>query len=65
MFKSSRLEVFHEKGVIKKFAKFEKHLCRSHFFNKVAGWKPPMLLQRDPGAGIVMNSPKFSKIHIL
>ena len=29
------------KDVFKNFAKFtEKHICRSLFFNKVAGWKP-------------------------
>ena len=32
------LEVFHEKGVLRNFAKFAgKHLCQSLFFNKVAG----------------------------
>ena len=37
-YKSSRLEVFCKKGVLKNFAKFtEKHLCQSIFFNKVAG----------------------------
>ena len=36
-FKSSRLEVFCKKGVIRNFAKFTgKHLCQSLFFNKVA-----------------------------
>ena len=36
--RSSRLEVFCEKGVLRNFAKFTgKHLCQSLFFNKVAG----------------------------
>ena len=35
---SSRQEVFCEKGVLRNFTKFtRKHLCRSLFFNKVAG----------------------------
>ena len=34
-FRSSRLEVFCEKGVLRIFAKFRgKHLCQSLFFNK-------------------------------
>ena len=37
-FRSSRSEVFCEKGVLKNFAKLTgKHLCPSLFFNKVAG----------------------------
>ena len=37
-FRSSRPEVFCEKGVLRNFAKFTgKHLCQSLFFNKVAG----------------------------
>ena len=36
--RSSRTEVFCEKGVLKNFTKFTgKHLCQSLFFNKVAG----------------------------
>ena len=36
--RSSRSEVFWEKGGLRNFAKFtEKHLYRSLFFNKVAG----------------------------
>ena len=35
------------KDVLKIFAKFtEKHLCRSPFFNKVAGLKPATLLKK-------------------
>ena len=36
--RSSRPEVFSEKGVLRNFAKFTgKHLCQCLFFNKVAG----------------------------
>ena len=36
--RSSRPDVFCEKGVLRNFAKFTgEHLCQSHFFNKVAG----------------------------
>ena len=36
--RSSRLEVFYRKGVLRNFEKFtEKHLSQSLFFNKVAG----------------------------
>ena len=40
--RSSHPAVFcQKKDVLKNFAKFtEKHLCRSLFFNKLAGWKP-------------------------
>ena len=37
-FRSSRPEVFCEKGVLRNFAKFTgKHVCESLFLNKVAG----------------------------
>ena len=37
-YRSSRPEVFCEKGDVRNFAKFTgKHLCQSLFFNKVAG----------------------------
>ena len=36
--RSSRPDLFCEKGVLRNFAKFTgKHLCQSLFFNKVAG----------------------------
>ena len=36
--RSSRPDVFCEKGVLRNFAKFtRKHLCQSLFFKKVAG----------------------------
>ena len=40
-FRSSRLEVFFTKGILKNFAKLAgKHLCQSLFFKKVAGFRP-------------------------
>ena len=45
--RSSHLEVFCKKGVLRNFAKFiGKHLCQSLFFNKVAGRKPACLLKK-------------------
>ena len=39
------VEVFFKKGLFKNFAKFlEKHLCKSLFFNKVAGLTPIILM---------------------
>ena len=39
--RSSRSKVFYKKGVHRNFAKFtEKHLCQSHFLNKVSGLRP-------------------------
>ena len=41
MFRTSRLEVFCKKGVLRNFAKLiGKHLCQSLFFNKVAACFP-------------------------
>ena len=46
-FRSSRLEVFCKKGVLRNFAKFTgKHLCQSLIFNKVAGLRPATLLKK-------------------
>ena len=45
--RSSRLEVFSKKLVIKNFTKFSgKYLCQSIFFNKVAGLRPATLLKK-------------------
>ena len=39
--RSSRLELFWEKGVLKNFVKFTwKHLCQNIYFNKVAELRP-------------------------
>ena len=36
-----------KKGVLRKIGKFTgKHLCQSHFFNKVAGLRPEILLKK-------------------
>ena len=46
-FRSSRPEVFCEKGVLRNFAKFTgKRLCQSLFFNKVADLRPATLLTK-------------------
>ena len=47
LFRSSRPEVFYKKDVFRNFAKFKgKHLCKSLFFNKVAGLRPATLLKK-------------------
>ena len=44
--KSSRLQVFCRKGVLRNFTKFtRKHLYQSLFFNNVAGLRPATLLK--------------------
>ena len=46
-FKSSHLQVFYKKDVLKNFAKFTgKHLSQSLFLNKVAGLRPATLLKK-------------------
>ena len=46
-YRSSRLDVFCKKCVLRNFAKFTgKHLCQSVFFNKVAGLRPASLLKK-------------------
>ena len=62
-FRSSRLEVFCKKDVLRNFAKFKgKHLCQSPFFNKVAGLKPPTLLKKRPWHRCFpVNLAKFAK----
>ena len=45
--RSSRLEVFRKKGVLRNFAKFTgKHQCKSPFFNRVAGPRSAPLLKK-------------------
>ena len=47
IFRSSLLEVFCKKCVLKMLAKFKvKHFCQSIFFNKVAGLKPATLWKK-------------------
>ena len=51
IWRSSRPEVFCEKGLLRKFAKFTgKHLCQSLFFNKVAG---PNFIKKETLAQVV------------
>ena len=59
MFRSSCPELSYEKGILKSFPIFWKHLCWSLLFNKVAGWKALTLLKRDPS---MVLSCEFSKI---
>ena len=50
MKKLSNTEAELKKNILKNFAEFTaKHLCQSHFFNKVAGLSPATLLKRDSG----------------
>ena len=50
---SSRPEVFCKKDVLENFAKFTwKHLCQSLFFNKVAGLRQWLLLNRLTELGL-------------
>ena len=60
-YRSSRLEVFCRKGVLRNFAKFMgKHLCQSLFFNKVPGLRPATLLKkRIRYRCFPVNFPKF------
>ena len=62
-FRSSRLEVFCKKGVLKNFAKFTgKHLCHSLFFHKVVGLRPTTLLKKRPWHRCFpVNFAKFSR----
>ena len=47
-FRSSRLEVFCRRGVLRNFAKFTgKHLCQSLFLNKFPGLKLATLLKKE------------------
>ena len=46
-YRSSSLEVFCKKGVLRNFIKFTgKQLCQSLFFNKIAGLSPATLLKK-------------------
>ena len=46
-YRSSRLEVFCKKGVLRNISKFTgDHLCQSLVFNKVAGLRPETLLNK-------------------
>ena len=46
-YRTSRLEVFCKKEVLRNFVKFAgKHLCQNPFLNKVAGLRPATLLKK-------------------
>ena len=54
------------KCVSKNLAKFSgKHLCRSHCFNKFAGWRPVTLLKRRLGTDLLVNFVNFLATFIL
>ena len=53
--RSSRVEVFCKKGVLKNFAKFTgKQPVPESLFNKVAGLRPGALLKRDSDTGVFL-----------
>ena len=55
IFRSSCLEMFCRKGVLRNFAKFTgKHLCKSLFFNKITGIRAANLLKRYSGNGVFL-----------
>ena len=55
MFRSSRLDVFCKKGVLRNSAKFTgKHLCQSLFLNKVAREAYNLLEKKDSGTGFFL-----------
>ena len=61
IFSGGRPAVFHKVGLLEHFAKFKgNHLCRSHFFNKVAGLQPASLLKRDSGRGLFLCNQLFT-----
>ena len=52
LFRSSRPEVFCEKGILRIFTKFTgKRMCQSLFFNKVAGISLQLYWKGDSGTG--------------
>ena len=47
LYRSSRLQVFPEIGVLENLAKLTgQHFCRGPFLNKVGGFQPATLLKR-------------------
>ena len=67
LFRSSRPEVFCNKGVLENFAKFTgKHLCQSLFFNKLAAVRPATLLKKRLWhRGFPVNFVKFLRTYFL
>ena len=65
-FRSSTRRCSIGKDVLKNFAKFtRKHLCRSLFFNKVAGLRPATLLKRDSGTVVFLWILRNFQEHLL
>ena len=60
-------QVFYKKDVSKNFAKFTaKQLCRSFFFDKMSGIKPPTLLKLRLRRGcFAMNFARFLSTHFV
>ena len=53
--RSSRPEVFCEKGVLRYFTKFtEKYLCQSLFFSKVTGLSLQLCQKKDSVTGVFL-----------
>ena len=64
--RSSHLEVFCKKGVLRNFAKFTgKHLCQRLFFNKVAGRLAPLLKKSLWHRCFLVNFEKFLRTSFL
>ena len=59
--------MFYKKSVLKSFVKFTgKCLYRSHFVNKVAGWKLETLLKEKlRRRSFPVNSDRFLRTHFL
>ena len=54
-YRSSRIEVFFKKGVLKNLAKFtEKHRCQGLFFNEVIGTACIFINKRYCGTGVFL-----------
>ena len=54
-FRSSLRRCSIKKGVLRNFAKLTgKQLCQSLLFNKVADFRPSLLLKRDSGTGVFL-----------
>ena len=64
--RSSCLEVFCKKGVLRNFTKFTgKHLCQSLFFNKVSDLRPATLLKSFWYRCFPVNFAKFPRTSFL
>ena len=57
--RSSRPQLFCKKGVLQNFANF--HLCRSLFFNKIVGLRPPSYNFIKKALALIFSS-EFCKV---